>query len=75
MQEELSKFRNIIDEKEQKLYMEDMDLKNSIISIQSGVKDDTGKAHLPYRTGGSIKMSQDKYILNEGEEVRTLIIT
>lgn len=68
MAEELQKFRNIIDEKEQKLYLEDMDLKSSLISIQSGVKDETGKAHLPFRTAASLRGSQEKYILNEDGE-------
>ena len=46
-----------------------MDLKNSLISIQSGVKDESGKAHLPFRTGISLKASQEKYILNEDGEM------
>jgi hypothetical protein len=45
-----------------------MDLKNSLISIQTGIKDPTGKAHLPFRQGNSMK-ANDKYILNEDGEL------
>lgn len=43
-------------------------MKNNLISIQSGVKDPSGKAHLPFRQGNSMK-TNDKYILNEEGEI------
>lgn len=41
-----------------------MDLKNNLISMKVGIKDDSGRAHLPFRTATG-RHSQEKYIPNE----------
>jgi len=44
-----------------------MDLKNNLISMQVGVKEDTGRAHLPFRTAAA-GTQKDKYILNQDNQ-------
>jgi hypothetical protein len=46
---EYQNFKDILHEKEQKLYLEDLDLKNNLISLTMGVSEENALTHLPFK--------------------------
>jgi hypothetical protein len=66
---EYENFNNIINEKEHKLYIEDLDLKNNLISLSMGVNEENGPmTHMPYKVNKSYESARKLEYNSEEEE-------
>jgi len=69
--EEYKKFNQIIEEKKQKLFLEDIDLKNHLVSMKVGapIELQPTTTHFPFKSSNSVRRSSaDKQ--NQGENAR-----
>jgi hypothetical protein len=66
---EYENFKTILHEKEQKLYLEDLDLKNNLISLTMGVSEENAMTHIPFKIKSfDLKLSDEESEIIEAKE-------
>jgi hypothetical protein len=59
---EYQNFKTVLHEKEQKLYLEDLDLKNNLISLTMGVSGEEAQTHLPFKIKSfDLKLDEEEH--------------